>query len=188
MKILTIAATNSRVSINRALIDFATSRLQTELLPDCEIETIDLNDYEMPIYSKERQAEGGILSQAQAVFEKIGSVDAVVISFAEHNGSVSAAWKNIFDWMSRIDMKVWQGKPLLLLAATPGGRAGAGVLGEQEKMAPHFGADLRGVQGFGNWGDAFSAESGLVRAEDLKALDEALKGLIFNTVSEEESA
>jgi NAD(P)H-dependent FMN reductase len=27
-----------------------------------------------------------------------------------------AAFKNIFDWMSRIDKNVWQNKPMLLMA------------------------------------------------------------------------
>jgi len=128
MKILAFAATNSHTSINRALIDHVTARLRSVILPDAAIEILDLNNYEMPIYSIDREHEGGIPAPAQDFFDRIGTADAVLVSFAEHNGFVTASWKNIFDWMSRIEMKLWQGKPLVMLAASPGSRAGANVL------------------------------------------------------------
>lgn len=179
MNILAFAATNSRNSINRALVEHAVSRLQAEILPEAEVEVLDLNDYEMPIYSIDRQRESGIPAEARTFFDKIGAADAVLVSFAEHNGSTTAAWKNIFDWMSRIEMKLWQGKPLVMLAASPGPRAGAGVLGSQEMLAPHFGADLRGVHGIGKWAETWDDEKGtLARAEDLASLDNVLNALV----------
>jgi NAD(P)H-dependent FMN reductase len=178
MKILAFAATNSRQSINRALIDHATARL-LQIMPDVQIETLDLNDYEMPIYSIDRESEGGVPAPAQEVFAQIGAADAVLVSFAEHNGFVTAAWKNIFDWMSRIEMKLWQGKPMVMLAASPGPRAGANVLASQQMLAPHFAADLRGTLGIGKWPEAWDAEAaGLTRAEDIAALDEVLGQLV----------
>jgi hypothetical protein len=61
--------------------------------------------------------------------------------------------------MSRIEMKVWQGKPMALLAASPGPRAGAGVLDSQEALVPRFGGDLRGRPGIGRWSAAWDAET-----------------------------
>ncbi|CRK76086.1 hypothetical protein NIG5292_02143 [Nereida ignava] len=55
MKLLAFAATNSRVSINRALIDFAADRLKAKNATGIEIEILDLNDFEMPIYSIDRE-------------------------------------------------------------------------------------------------------------------------------------
>lgn len=174
MNMLAFAATNSRNSINRVLIDHATARLR-EIAPATEIATLDLNDHEMPIYSIDRERADGIPAPARAFFERIGAADAVLVSFAEHNGFVTAAWKNVFDWMSRIEMKLWQGKPVAMLAATPGPRAGANVLASQEMLAPHFGADLRGTLGIGRWADAWDAgQARLTRPEDIAALDEVL--------------
>lgn len=48
---------------------------------------------------------------------------ALLVSFPAHNGFVAAAWNNIFDWMSRIEPKLWQGKPMVMLAASPAPRA-----------------------------------------------------------------
>ena len=178
MKILAFAASNSRNSINRMLLDYAIARLR-DFLPEAEVETLDLNDYEMPIYSIDREHEDGIPTRAREFFDRIKASDAVLVSFAEHNGFTTAAWKNIFDWMSRIETKLWQGKPLLMLAASPGPRAGAGVLSSQEKLAPHFGADLRGSLGIGKWSDAWNADTAQLNLrEDIDVLDAMLLRLI----------
>ena len=44
MKILAFAASNSTQSINRQLLGFATT-----LIEGADIETLDINDYEMPL-------------------------------------------------------------------------------------------------------------------------------------------
>ena len=135
LKILAFAASNSRNSINRDLVEHAASRFRDEIEAEAEIEFLDLNDFEMPIYSIDRERANGIPTPARTLFEKIGAADALLVSFAEHNGFVSAAWKNTFDWMSRIEMKIWQGKPVVMLAASPGPRAGANVLASQQMLA-----------------------------------------------------
>jgi hypothetical protein len=132
----------------------------------------------MPIYSVDREREDGIPAPAHAFFRRIGQADAILVSFAEHNGSVTAAWKNVFDWMSRIEMKLWQGKRMVLLAASPGPRAGAGVLDGQAALAPHFGGEVRGRLGIGRWRDAWDDDARrLARPGDTAALDRALGAL-----------
>ena len=178
MNILAFAASNSRASINRALIGHAAARL-AGIVPAAQIDMPDLNDFEMPIYSIDREREGGLPAPARDFFDRIGAADAVLVSFAEHNGFVTAAWKNLFDWMSRIEMKLWQGKPVAMLAASPGARAGANVLASQQMLAPHFGADLRGTLGIGTWPEAWDAEGKrLIRPEDIGALDDLLGQLV----------
>ena len=176
MKILAIAASNHSRSINRALLGYAAARLET-LAPDVEIEFADINQYEMPIYSIDREKSDGVHPLAQALFDKIGAADALMVSFAEYNGFVTAAWKNIYDWMSRIDQKVWQDKPIVLLAATPGPRAGANVLQTQEMTAPYFGMDIKGKHGVGLWREAWDGNA-LTKDDDRAAVDAAIKGLL----------
>ena len=178
MRILAFAASTSRNSINRALVDHAAGRILSDVLPNATVEFIDLNDYEMPIYSIDRERELGIPAEAREFFGKIGAADALLVSFAEHNGFVTAAWKNVFDWMSRIETKVWQGKPMVILAASPGSRAGARVLASQESSAPRFGGEVRSSLGIGEWSKAWDAEAkALTRHEDTEALSDALAGL-----------
>lgn len=189
MRVLAFAATSSRNSINRSLVEFAAAQSQTDLGPDVQIDFLDLNDYEMPIYSIDREHEIGIPVKAQAFFDTIGAADALLVSFAEHNGSTTAAWKNIYDWMSRIEMKPWQGKPMVMLAATPGPHAGASVVGAQEKLAPYSGANIRGKHGVGEWAEAWNPETRtLNRAEDIEALRHALAEFSYSPSDSSENA
>ena len=121
--ILVFGASSSKASINKRLATFAANQLQ-----DANIDLLDLNDFEMPIYSVDREKEAGIHPLAQAFKEKIDQADGIIISFAEHNGSYSAAYKNIYDWVSRIGQDVWLSKPMHLMATSPGARGGQFVL------------------------------------------------------------
>lgn len=146
MKLLTFAASSSHNSINRALVRHAASRLRAEFLfglePGLEIAELDLNEYEMPIYSIDRERATGIPEPARRFFDQIGAADALLISSAEHNGFYTAAFKNVFDWASRIAMKVFQGKPMVALSTSTGSRGGANVLDAALRSAPHFGAEI----------------------------------------------
>ena len=155
MKILAYAATNSTQSINRQLLSYAST-----LIEDADIETLDINDYEMPLYSSDREAAHGIPEEAHRFYQKIGSADALLISFAEHNGSYTAAYKNLYDWTSRIDTKVYQNKPTVMLSTSPGAGGAANVLATATKSAPYFGADLKASMSVPSFFDNFDAESG----------------------------
>jgi NAD(P)H-dependent FMN reductase len=155
MKLLAFAASNSRASINKSLVIYASS-----LVENAEVDLIDLNDYEMPIYSSDRENESGIPQLAQDFYDKISQADAVMISFAEHNGSYTAAYKNLFDWASRIDMKVYQDKPMVLLATSPGPGGAASVLAAAKGSAPYFGMDVRADLSIGKFYDEFDMEKG----------------------------
>lgn len=153
MKILAFAASNSRSSINKSLVTYAAN-----LVKGADVDILDLNDFEMPIYSSDREDESGIPPLAQAFFAKITEADAIMISFAEHNGSYTTAYKNIFDWMSRIDMKVYQGKPTVLLATSPGPGGASTVLSAAKTSAPYFGMDVKANLSVGRFYDEFDME------------------------------
>ncbi len=137
MKILAFAASNSSTSINQQLALYVAGRV-----PGTEVETLDLNDYEMPIFSEQRERRSGQPPEAQAFYNKLGAADALVIGFAEHNGTYTAAWKNLLDWTSRIDRRFFQQKPALYLSTSPGGGGAQSVLEQATASAPHFGADV----------------------------------------------
>ena len=66
MNVLAFAATNHSQSINKQLVSYAAS-----LVVDANIEVINIHDYELPIYSQEREVELGQPALAQAFFQKI---------------------------------------------------------------------------------------------------------------------
>jgi chromate reductase len=166
MKILAFAATSSSQSINKKLVTHATEKMAA-LHAGTTTEIIDINDYELPLFSLDREAQLGKPDLAKAFFDKIGGADLVIISFAEHNGSYTAAYKNLFDWASRIDQKVFQGKAMIMLSTSPGPGGGKTVLGSAVTSAPYFGAELKGSLSLPKFFDNFNMESGTISDETI---------------------
>ena len=152
MHILAFAASNSTTSINKALVTYAGARFAG--MTGGELDVLDLGDFDMPLYSPEREA-ANFPPQAQAFLDKISSADRILISFAEHNGNFSAAYKNTFDWASRLTPKVYQAKAMALFATSPGGRGGRTVLDLALASLPRFGADIRGSLSVPKFQEAF---------------------------------
>ncbi len=155
MNILAFAASNSSKSINKQLVTYASTVFCEDIHSSAAAEFLDLNDYEMPIYSSDREETDGIPDKARQFREKMGGADALLISFAEHNGTYCAAYKNLFDWLSRIDMKVYQGKPAIVLSASPGKGGGARVLQVVTTSASVFGMQLKGSLAIAHFYDVF---------------------------------
>jgi len=170
MRLIAFAASNSSVSINQQLATYAAS-----LADGVEVEMLDIHDYEMPIYRHDREEADGIPHTAQEFLTKIGSADALIISFAEHNGNYTAAFKNLFDWCSRLGREIWQGKPMLLLSTSPGGRGGMSVLDIASAAAPRFGGEVIGRLSVPSFGENFDSEAG--KLVD-KELDTQLRELV----------
>lgn len=137
MKITAFATTNSTQSINLELVKSALDTFQ-----DHEIQIVDLNDFEMPIYSPERN-KNGIPELALNFNQILRESDALIIGLAEHNGTFSTAFKNIFDWGSRADKSLFQQKPMFLLSTSPGPRGGQSVMEAAKTIFPFFGGNVK---------------------------------------------
>ncbi|MCU4190025.1 NAD(P)H-dependent oxidoreductase [Flavobacterium sp. HXWNR29] len=161
-KIIAFGASSSKNSINKQLATYTANQFENST-----VEVLDLNAYEMPIYSVDNEKENGIPQLAQDFYAKIGSADFIVISFAEHNGNFSSAFKNILDWASRINAKTFQEKPMLLLATSPGARGGSSVLDIATKRFPFQGGIVKGSFSLPSFNDNFDVEKGITN-EDLK--------------------
>ncbi|TDQ78023.1 NADPH-dependent FMN reductase [Sphingobacterium yanglingense] len=140
MKILVFGASNSSDSINKK---FATSVSKYYKEKEDVIEIIDLNDFEMPLFSKDKEREIGLPNEALHFAEKIDNADLILISFAENNGNYNVGYKNLVDWTSRIKgRKVYNGKPVFLLATSQGRRGGQSVLQIATERMPFDGAEV----------------------------------------------
>lgn len=167
MKVLAFGGSTSSTSINRQLARYAAT-----LIPGAEVTALDLRAYELPMYSSDEEEANGIPTDAKSFIELIKANDAVIVSLAEHNGSYAAAFKNLYDWASRHESKVWGDKPMLLLSASPGGRGGATVMATAKSTFPRMGADLKATFSLPAFYDNFTAESGVTNPqlnEDLRA-------------------
>ena len=159
-KIIAFAGSSSKNSINKQLATYAANLFQ-----NVEVEILDLNDYEMPVFSVDKEKEQGIHSLAQDFYAKIGTADFIVLSLAEHNGSYSSAFKNTLDWASRINAKTFQQKPMLLLATSPGARGGGSVLDIASKRFPFQGADVKGSFSLPTFYENFDVVNGIINPE-----------------------
>lgn len=175
MNLVAFAASTSKQSINKQLVTYA-ANLMDDAIPD----VLDLNDYELPLFSVDKEAEIGQPKAAKAFLSKLSEADAIMISFAEHNGSYSAAYKNLFDWCSRIQQKPFQNKPMLLLSTSPGARGGASVLAAAVASAPFFNGDVRGSLSIPSFNENFDSKKGKLINEEL---DQRLRQMVNKLIS-----
>ncbi|GAA4827928.1 NAD(P)H-dependent oxidoreductase [Algivirga pacifica] len=162
MKILAFAGSNSSTSINRQLVTYTSS-----LFSEHEVELLDLNDFEMPIYKADREEESGVPQPAYTLAEKVDHSDMILLSLAEHNGAYSAAFKNVFDWLSRVpERKAFGDKKIFLMATSPGARGGASVLEMAQKRFPYNGGHVIATFSLPNFYDNF--KEGTIVDEQLK--------------------
>ncbi len=170
MKILTFAATNSRKSINKHLVKLAASKL-----PHAEIDYVEINDFDLPIYSIDLEEEYGIPNSAHAFMKRIKQTDAILISFAEHNGNFTVAFKNLFDWLSRVDINVYQGKQVIMLSTSPGAGGGKTVLKLAETAAPFFDGKVVGSLSIPSFYENFDVDNNqLTNSELTEKLEDVL--------------
>ncbi|RTY82408.1 NADPH-dependent oxidoreductase [Flavobacterium sp. LS1P28] len=138
MKIIAFGASPSKNSINKKLATYAAN-----LFENAVVEVLDLNDFQMPIFTVDIEKEIGQHELAKSFLAKITTADILVVSMAENNGNYSAAFKNVFDWCTRINAKVFQEKRMLLMATSPGARGGASVLGIANNAFPFYGGNIK---------------------------------------------
>ncbi|MFT4546161.1 MAG: chromate reductase [Verrucomicrobiales bacterium] len=168
-KILAFGASTSSASINRKLAVHAAGQV-----PDAAVTDLDLRRFELPIYSADEEEKNGVPAAAQEFLDLIRAHDGIVLSMAEHNGSYTAAFKNLYDWTSRLEQKVWSGKPMLLLATSPGARGGLTVLEAAKATFPRMGANLIEAFSLPSFYENFDEAEGVKLADLRVALDAAI--------------
>lgn len=138
-KIIAFAGSISSNSINKQLAIYASG-----LVKNVEVKVLDLNNYEMPLYSADRENASGQPKEAIDFVNEIRDADGIILSLAEYNGAYTGAFKNVFDWASRVEQKTFLGKPMLLMATSPGGRGGQSVLDMASDRFPRHDANIVG--------------------------------------------
>lgn len=172
-KIIAFAGSNSKNSINKQLATYVANQVN-----NVEIKVLDLNDFELPLYGIDYENDYGIPENAQKFLGEIKSSDGIVLSLAEHNGAYSTVFKNLFDWMSRIDGKLWSDKPMLLMATSPGGRGGATVLEMAKERFSFMGGNIVADFSLPSFSQNFSADG---------VIDESLKQELNDAISKFEN-
>lgn len=174
MKIVAFAGSNSHESINKKLVTYVSGFFDNH-----EVEILDLNDYEMPIYSSQREKQSGVPQLALDFASKIDASDLILLSLADHNGSYSTAFKNVFDWISRVpNRKAFGEKNIFAMSTSPGAGGGKAVMSAFTTRAPFSGGNVLESFMLPSFNANFDADKGIVNEEIALEFKEKLEKVI----------
>jgi NAD(P)H-dependent FMN reductase len=174
--LLAFAGSNSSTSINFKLIKYTAS-----LVTSHQVRILDMVDYPFPMFSEDLEREKGYSNVLVELKNDIKKVDGLLISVNEHNANPSAYFKNLIDWLSRVDRRFLDGKKIFLMATSGGKRGAQGSLEVVKNVLPRFGAQIVSVFSLPLFYEKFDEKQGITDPElslvHRKALDEFLKAL-----------
>jgi NAD(P)H-dependent FMN reductase len=127
-RLIALSGSTRRESYNRRLVRIAGEGASRA---GGEIHLVDLNDFELPLYHADHEAEHGMPKGAAAFKELCVAADGYLIAAPEYNGSLPAALKNAIDWLSRpgpgeteLSHTAFRGKVAGIMSASPGAWGG----------------------------------------------------------------
>ncbi len=172
-KIIAFTGSNNPNSINEKLVLSILKKY-----PGQNIEFIDLKDFNVPIYSQEIE-QNGIPKQIKKLFQLFTEANAFIIASPEHNGLPSAFLKNIIDWLSRIDQRIFCEKPVLLLSTSPGPTGGKTHLQILEKLVLRWGGLFVEQYSLGSFDQNFDKNNlSIIPPEENEKLKIALQAIM----------
>ena len=174
MKILAFGASYSRNSINKTFAAYVAKQIS-----NAEVEVLDLSQYDLPIFTVDIEKEVGTPTFVNSFLSKLESADLLVVSMAEHNGSYTSAFKNLFDWTSRAKLKMFEDKKMILLSTAPGARGGKGVIDAALVRFPMHGANIVMHFTLPKFSENFSADLGILNEELKKDFSAKIEALSF---------
>ena len=169
MKIIAFAGSNSSSSINHQLISHVVS-----LTENAEI--IRLTEYPLPIYNIDLEERDGFPNALLELNQKLNSAEVIIISVAEHNGNITAFFKNILDWLSRNNRNFLANKKVIVLSTSPGAGGASSALAITQKTLPFFGATVVSTLSIPSFHQNMK-DGALVNSEISATLEKMLNGL-----------
>ena|SRR6056297_2783876 len=158
--ILAFAGSNSSTSINFELIRHTCSLIDTE-----EVRIMNMHNYPFPMYSEDYEREHGYLNALNKIKRDMQIAKGIIISVNEHNSYPSAYFKNLIDWLSRLDRDFIRDKNIMLMATSNGGRGAIGALEVTEKLLTRFGATIVGTFSLPRYKENFKVDEGILNSD-----------------------
>ncbi len=154
--ILAFAGSNSSKSINFKLVQYTAG-----LIEDKEVQLLNMANYPFPMYSEDNEQEMGFSNSLVELRDDILKANGVILSVNEHNSNPSAFFKNVLDWLSRLEIKFLEDTEVILMSTSPGKRGGMGSLEIIEKLLPRFGANVCATFSLPSFYENFDSEKGI---------------------------
>lgn len=174
-KILAFAGSLRADSYNKKLAKIA---MQGARQAGADVTYIDLNDYPLPLYNAEIEAQG-LPENALKLKELMLNSDAFLIASPEYNSSISAALKNVIDWVSRpaskdeVFLSCFIDKVALIISASAGALGGLrGLVHLRAILENIFTFVLPAQKTLPNAAEAFDEQGNLKSAELQRAFEQ----------------
>ncbi|TFG71303.1 MAG: NADPH-dependent oxidoreductase [Flavobacteriales bacterium] len=158
--ILAFAGSNSSTSINYQLVKYTAS-----LLGQHKVQLINMHYLPFPMYGEDHEREHGFTNSLIELRDDILKSDGLIISVNEHNSNPSAFFKNLIDWLSRLERKFLQDKKIMLMATSKGKRGAMGSLEVVKNVLPRFGAEIVVTFSLPSFTDNFEEAKGILDVE-----------------------
>ncbi|NCW86024.1 MAG: NAD(P)H-dependent oxidoreductase [Oxalobacteraceae bacterium] len=130
MHILGISGSLRQASLNTAALRACAALLSEGV----SFSLADLSD--IPVYNEDLRVQG-LPASVQVLREQISAADAIVIATPEYNYSFPGVLKNAIDWASRPPDQPFDGKPIAIIGATPGGLGTSRAQYQQSTQTSH---------------------------------------------------
>jgi NAD(P)H-dependent FMN reductase len=154
--ILAFAGSNSSTSINFKLVQYTVG-----LIGDKQVQLLNMANYPFPLYGEDNEREMGFSNSLVELRNYIMEANGIIISVNEHNSNPSAYFKNVLDWLSRLEKKFLEDTEVLLMSTSPGKRGAIGSLETIEKLLPRFGANISTTFSLPSFYENFDPEKGI---------------------------
>ncbi|WP_394971693.1 NADPH-dependent FMN reductase [uncultured Croceitalea sp.] len=171
--ILAFAGSNSSVYINYQLVKYTVS-----LIENHQVQLINMANLPFPMYSEDYEKKNGYSNSLIELKNDIGSADGLVLSVSEHNSNPSAFFKNVLDWLSRIDRNFLQETKVLLMSTSPGKGGAKYSLEVTNKVLPRFGAEIIESFSLPSFSENFDKEKGILDSDLSKKHETAVKSFL----------
>jgi len=187
-RILIFAASTRAGSLNQKLATLLANRIQAS---GGATHSIDLKDYDLPIYSGDIESGSGVPQAAKALHQQFSDSDGILIVSPEYNASAPPILVNVVAWLSRVGgadgiAAAFKRPHFGLASASPGAYGGyRGLMAVRNLLALQLGARiLPAMLAVGAGANAFD-DSGDLREQRLKDISDGLvKELVRAAASE----
>ncbi|WP_039358200.1 NADPH-dependent FMN reductase [Candidatus Protochlamydia amoebophila] len=184
-KILAFAGSLRKDSYNKKLVKNAMKGAEQA---GAKVTYIDLNDYPLPIYDGDIEANEGLPENALKLKKLLWEHDGFIIASPEYNSSISGVLKNMIDWTTRqatpeeVYLSCFIDKVALIISASPGNLGGLRGLVHLRSILENIQTWVMPSQkAISDAANAFDEQGNLKKEQDRKATEELAKQLVEKT-------